>query len=743
MKKTEIGVAGMTCAACVRRVENNIRKGPGVAEVTVNLATESAMISYDEARTGVESLKGLVTEAGYEPYDIEEENADADKQRRGLELKKAATRFVISALLTAPVMIISMRHMPGFEWHMDDGSAGLILFALTTPVMFWAGLPFMNGAIKAAKQKTSDMNTLIAVGTLAAYVFSTVSLFAPSLVATEGETPPVYFETAAMIITLILMGKFLEIRARGRASDAISRLAALRPKTAHVMRDGTEIELEIAKVRVGDLVIVRPGETIPVDGIVAEGSSSVDESMVTGESIPVEKEAGGKVIGGSVNKAGALVSRVTSIGSRTVLSQIIRLVREAQGSKSPAQKLADTISSYFVPAVIGVALLTFAVWYFFGPEPKFTRALVSFVSVMIIACPCALGLATPTAIMVGTGKGAEFGAIIKNGEALEKAAALTTIVLDKTGTLTKGEPAVTIVSPAEGITESELLSLAAAVEKRSEHPLAQAIVKAAMERNLLIPDVKEFKSITGAGVEGKVDGAVVIVGSAKIMAGRDVELSLLAELTESITSRGATPLYVAKNGVVLGVIGAEDTLKPESREAVARLQNMGLEVVMITGDHPATAYAISADAGILKAMADMGPAGKTDEVARFQTEGYIVGMVGDGINDAPALAKADVGFAMGHGTDIAMEAGDITLITGNLNSVANAIALGEATLNTIHQNLFWAFAYNTLLIPVAAGVLYPFWGITLNPMFAAAAMAISSVTVVTNSLRLKSFKAES
>ncbi|MBI5815216.1 MAG: copper-translocating P-type ATPase [Nitrospinae bacterium] len=737
MDKIEIGVGGMTCASCVRRVENSIAKADGVAQVAVNLATESAMVTFDPAKTGPAAFKELIKQAGYQPYDIVEDNLDADRLRREEELRAARVKFASAAILTAPVMILSMRHMLGLGGAVPHAAANMLLFAFTTPVMFWAGRQFMSGAVKAAKQKTSDMNTLIAAGTLAAYLFSTVSAFAPELVASGGEMPPVYFETAAMIITLILMGKFLEIRARGQASDAIAKLAALRPKTARIVRNGVESVVEISAVRIGDIVIVRPGETVPVDGIVTEGESSVDESFITGESVPVEKTVGDKVTGGSINRAGAVVFRVASVGSRTVLAQIIRLVREAQGSKSPAQKLADVISSYFVPAVIGVAAITFAVWYFIGPEPKFTRALVSFVSVMIIACPCALGLATPTAIMVGTGKGAESGALVKNGEALEKAAAITTIVLDKTGTITKGEPSVTSIVAAAGVSETELLSMAAAVEKRSEHPLGQAIVRFATERGIAIPEVSGFKTITGAGVEGKVDGAAALVGSAKIMATREVDISALAKATESITSRGATPLYAARDGAILGVIGAEDTLKPESAPAIAKLRKMGLDVVMITGDHPATAFAIGSEAGIDSIMADMGPAGKADEVARFRAEGRIVAMVGDGINDAPALAAADVGFAMGHGTDIAMEAGGITLMSGNLGGVVTAIELGRATLRIIHQNLFWAFAYNVILIPVAAGALYPIWGVTLNPMLAAAAMALSSVTVVSNSLRLR------
>lgn len=739
-KKIEIGVAGMTCAACVRRVENSIKKGKGVSDAAVNLATESATVIYDPSAIGLDSIKELVSASGYQPYDISlEETSDEDKKRREEELNRAFRRLIVSASLTAPVMAIAMKDHIGLGWIMPAPVGNVFMFLLTTPVMFWAGAPFMTGAVKALKQKTSDMNTLIAVGTLAAYGYSIVSTFAPSLIAVEGGRPPVYFETAAMIITLILMGKWLEARARGRASEAISRLMGLRPRMARIIRDGAEAEIPISEVRIGDLVIVRPGESIPVDGTITEGASSVDESMITGESIPADKSVDDKVIGGSINKTGSFTFTATGVGSRTVLARIIRLVREAQGSKAPAQKLADLIASYFVPIVILIAVATFFVWHSVGPEPKFIRALVSFVAVLIIACPCALGLATPTAIMVGAGKGAEMGVLIKNGEALETAGKIDTIVLDKTGTITSGEPKVTSIVSAGGASEQEILSFAAAVERRSEHPLGEAVVRAADERAISVPDVMDFRYTTGAGVEGVVGGEKIAIGSARLMESSGADISSLAETITAMGRRGSTPLFVVRNGGVLGVIGVEDTIKPESAGAVEKFKRMGLSVAMITGDTEATARAIAEKVGIDRVLAGVPPEKKAEEVEKLQAEGRVVAMVGDGINDAPALARADVGFAIGAGTDIAMESGDITLMTGDLNGVVTAIRLGAATLKTIKQNLFWAFAYNTLLIPVAAGVLYPVWGITLNPMFAAAAMAFSSVTVVSNSLRLKTF----
>jgi len=644
--------------------------------------------------------------------------------------------------MTVPIMTISMQDKLGFTLKLGEWPEKISLFLLTSIVLFWMGSGFMTGAVKAFKARSADMNTLIAVGTLTAYSYSIVSLFAPRLIAVGGGEPPLYFETSAMIVTLILMGKYLEARAKGKATDAISKLMNLAPKTARVVRDGSEMEVEVKSVQVGDLVIVRPGESIPVDGEVTEGVSAVDEAMMTGESIPVDKKTGDRVIGGTINRTGSFTFRATQVGSATTLSKIVRLVREAQGSKAPAQKLADLIASYFVPVVMIIAVITFVVWYDFGPEPAFTLALVNFVAVMIIACPCALGLATPTAIMVGAAKGAESGALIKNGEALEKSAGITAIILDKTGTITTGEPEVASVFTTDGVTEKDLISTAATAEKRSEHPLGEAMVRYAAEKGLLIPDPDDFASATGSGVTATVKGAKVFVGSEKYMKENGLDTSLVKDESDRIAGDGMTPLFIAKDGAVIGVMGVSDKVKDGAKEAVGRFKEMGLDVALVTGDHPATAMAIAREVGIERVVSGARPEEKAEEARRLQAEGKVVAMVGDGINDAPALAAADIGFAIGAGTDIAIESSDITLMTGNLNGVVTAIRLGKATLRVIKQNLFWAFAYNTLLIPVAAGALYPIWGVTLNPMLAALAMAFSSVTVVSNSLRLKSFSAE-
>ncbi|VAX19635.1 Lead, cadmium, zinc and mercury transporting ATPase; Copper-translocating P-type ATPase [hydrothermal vent metagenome] len=740
-KKLEIGVSGMTCAACVRRVENFLKNGDGISDVTVNLATESATVAYDPSLADTDAIKNLVEGSGYKPFDLKE-SGEEETERRGKEQKTALVKFLLSCVLTVPVMAIAMAETIAGEAFFPYPFGLVIQFALTAPVLFWVGSQFYIGAFKALKSFTADMNTLVAVGTFSAFGYSAVATFAPHLISVGAEKPPVYFETAAMIITLILFGKYLELRAKGRASLAISRLMDLNPKMARVVKDGNEIKMPVAEVRIGDIISVRPGEALPVDGVVVSGGSSLNESMVTGESMPVEKRMGDKVIGGSINGTGAFEFRATGVGAQTVLAQIVRLVREAQGSKAPAQKLADVIASYFVPIVILIACATFFVWYSMGPEPKFIYALVSFVAVLIIACPCALGLATPTAIMVGTGKGAEHGVLIKNSEALENASHINTVLLDKTGTITTGKPQVTMTYANDGSSTLDLLRLAAAVEKRSEHPLAYAVVNEAKERGIDVPEALEFESTTGAGARALVEGCEVVIGSGKLMESRGVDLSNLHKAVAKITERGETPLYVTKNGKCAGVIAVGDSVKHDSATAVEALHKMGMKVIMITGDNEATAQAVADRVGIEKVLAEVLPSAKVSAIKKLQIEGHVVAMVGDGINDAPSLAQADVGFAIGAGTDIAKEASDITLMTGSLMGVVTAFRLGTATLKTIKQNLFWAFAYNTLLIPVAAGALYPVWGIMLNPMFAAFAMAFSSVTVVTNSLRLRSFKAD-
>lgn len=741
MEKVEIGVAGMTCAACVRRVESAIKEGNGIEDAAVNLATESATIVFDPSAIDQEKISDLIASAGYSPFEIIlESEGDPDKERREEEYRAAIRVFLIAALLTVPIMVLAMRELIGLGDLISNTPANIAMFALTSIVLFWSGAQFFSGAWHALKAKTSDMNTLITVGTLAAYGFSVVSTFAPETISVEGAAPPVYFETAAMIITLILAGKYLEARAKGKASEAISRLMGLRPKTALVTRDGEEMEIPISDVIVGDKIIVRPGETIPVDGKVLEGTSLIDEAMISGEPMPVEKTIGDKVVGGTVNGTGSFTFIATGVGKDTVLAQIIRMVRAAQGSKTKSQKLADLISSYFVPAVIAIAIITFVVWYKFGPEPSFVRALVAFVSVMIIACPCALGLATPTAIMVGTGKAAEYGVLAKNGESLENAAVLDTIALDKTGTITTGAPSVTGVISTWSVSEDEMIALAASVEKRSEHPIADALLKEAKKRDLKLYDVSDFTSLTGAGVKGVVEGDEIIIGSERIMRKHKIDVAPFGGGAAPFDSMSATILFVAQNGTMIGLMAVEDTVRESSKDAIAALQDRGLTVVMITGDRTESAVAMAKKVGVNRVLAEVAPGEKSTEIRKLQKEGRKVAMVGDGINDAPALATADVGFAIGAGTDIAMESGDITLMSSELSGVITAIALGKATLKTIKQNLFWAFAYNAALIPVAAGVLYPIWGITLNPMMAAAAMSISSFTVVTNSLRLRSFK---
>ena len=584
------------------------------------------------------------------------------------------------------------------------------------------------------------MNTLIAVGTSAAYIYSLIVTFLPHLFMVKGVMLDVYFDTSAAIIVLILLGRFLEARARGRTSEAIKKLIGLQPKTARVIRNGNELDIPVADVVAGDIVVVRPGEKLPVDGILKEGVSSVDESMVTGESLPIDKKVGDTVIGATINKTGTFRFEATKVGKDTVLAQIIRLVQEAQGSKPPIARMVDVVASTFVPVVILLAIITFIVWYFFGPPPAFTYAFLNFIAVLIIACPCALGLATPTSIMVGTGKGAEHGILIRGAEALEMAHHLDTIVLDKTGTLTRGEPSVTDIVESGEMTKREILFLAASAEKGSEHPLGEAVVRKAKEEGLILIEATDFQAIAGYGIEATVAGKRVLLGNRRLIEDRKIEGNGFTDRSEVLSSEGKSLMFLAIDGRVGGILAVADTLKANSKQAVEALHRMGLEVVMLTGDHERTANAIARQIGIDRVLAEVLPEMKAEEIRKLQGEGKRVGMVGDGINDAPALAQANVGFAMGTGTDVAMESSDITLIGGDLRGIVTAIALSKATIRNIKQNLFWAFAYNTILIPVAAGVLFPFFGILLNPIFAAGAMAFSSVTVVSNALRLRRFK---
>lgn len=676
-----------------------------------------------------------------------QEPVDEDALRRQKELRTIRRKFIFS--LIAGFAIMGLMFLP-VQWpwpHTVDlfgttfSTLFLIAFALSTPIQFWAGSQFYKGAWRAARHLSTNMNTLIAVGTSAAYLYSVFVTFFPDYVRALSLPSDVYYDTSTVIIGLILLGRFLEARAKGQTSEAIKKLMGMAPRTARVVRGEVEIDLPIEQVLVGDVLRVRPGDKVPVDGVVLEGRSAVDESMLTGESLPVDKEAGSQVIGATINKSGTFTMRATKVGKDTALAQIVKLVEEAQGSKAPIQRLADQISSYFVPVVLVLAALSFAVWYFFGPEPRFTFAFITLISVLIIACPCALGLATPTAIMVGTGKGAEHGVLIRGGEALENAYKINAIVLDKTGTLTRGKPSVTDVLTADGVHSQELLRLVASAERGSEHPLGEAIVIRANEMGLGLSPVSNFQAITGHGITGSVEGHTLLVGNTRLLASYNVALNGLSEQASTLALHGKTPMHVAVDGKHAGVIAVADTLKPESAEAVRELQALGLEVWMLTGDNEATARAIAAEVGITNVMAEVLPDQKVAKVKELQSRGKRVAMVGDGVNDAPALAQADLGIAIGTGADVAMEASDITLVGGDVRGVVTAIALSRRTIGTIRQNLFWAFFYNVVLIPVAMGVLYPLFGLLLNPIMAAAAMAMSSVSVVSNSLRLRGFKA--
>ncbi len=744
-KKSIFPVGGMTCASCIARVEEALSSVPGVISASVNLASEKATVEYLEG-TEPADMRRAVKDAGYElgPEVQALEDVTTAAQR---EIRALRNRFIVAAVLASTIMVLGF--VPSFA------GRPYLLWALATPVQFWSGWRFYRGAWGALKHRTSDMNTLIAVGTSVAYFYSLIAVILPSLFAAEMMELHLYFDTSAMIIALVLLGRFLEARARGRTSEALKKLIGMQPKRALVIREGEQKEISVEDVQVGDLILVRPGERIPVDGIVRQGYSSVDESMITGESIPVEKKVGDEVIGATINKTGSFQFEATKVGRDTTLARIVRMVEEAQGSKAPIQRLVDVIASYFVPAVIGIAIVTFVAWYFVGPAPALNFALLNFVAVLVIACPCALGLATPTAVIVGTGKGAEYGVLIRNGEALERAHQINTVLLDKTGTLTRGEPAVTDVIAAPFSSPGEVLQLAASTEHSSEHPLGEAVVRAATEKKFKLSPSSDFNAIPGQGVEALVAGRKLLLGNLKLMEERGFALNGLEKKATDLFQQGKTVMFLGWDSQVAGIIGLADTLKPGAREALQALREMGIQTAMLTGDNRRTAEAIARDAAIDRVLAEVLPEHKAGEVKRLQEEGMAVAMVGDGINDAPALAQADIGIAIGTGTDVAMETGDITLISGDLMGVATAISLSKRTMRTIKQNLFWAFAYNTALIPVAAGVLYLLFGQSgvpsglhfilgdygfLNPMLAAAAMAASSITVVSNSLRLRRFK---
>ena len=735
--QADLAITGMTCANCVATVEKGLAKLPGVLDVAVNLATEHAQIRYLPGEVDRRQLIEQVERIGYGVVEVQgEELEDAERLARQQEVDRQTRLLTVGVLFSLPLFLLSMAR--------DFGLLGMwghqpwvnyLMWVMATPVQFYVGWQYYQGGFKALRNGSANMDVLVALGSSVAYLYSVAVVL--------GLAPGhVYFETAAAIITLIVLGKLLEARAKGRTSEAIKKLMGLRAKTARVVRQGQEADISVDSVIVGDLVIVRPGEKIPVDGLVRQGHSAVDESMITGESLPVDKGPGDRLVGASLNKQGLLQFEATAVGRETALAQIIRLVEQAQASKAPIQRLADQVAAIFVPAVVLTALLTFGVWYWLVPGAGFVDALVRLVAVLVIACPCAMGLATPTAIMVGTGKGAERGILFRNSAALERAHHLTTIVLDKTGTITTGQPAVTDVISSGGHSHDEVLRLAASGEWGSEHPLGAAIVRAAQQAELALSDVAEFTSLTGRGVRATVDGRQLLIGNLRLMNEAGVQLNGLEAKATELESGAKTTMWLALDNRAAGLIAVADTIKDSSQAAIDELRRMDLQVAMITGDNQATAQSIATQLGIDRVFAEVQPGEKAAYVERLQAEGQVVAMVGDGINDAPALAQADIGIAIGTGTDVAMETADVTLMRGDLRSVPEALRLSRATIGTIRQNLFWAFGYNTILIPIAAGVLYPFgWAPAflrqLHPILAAFAMAGSSVSVIANSLRLK------
>ena len=737
-------IEGMTCAACAKTIERVTKKLDGVVESNVNYATEKLNITYEPSKVRISDIKKAIEKAGYKATE-EEVTVDADKEMKEKEIKLLWKKFIISVIFSVPLLIITMGHMFGgaigfqlpeiIDPMVNPRTFAIVQLILVLPVII-AGHKFFTVGFKSLIRRSPNMDSLIAMGTSAAFlygIFAIVQIFKGNI----DYAYDLYFESAAVIITLITLGKYLEAVTKGKTSEAIKKLMGLAPKTAIIIRDGKEVETPIEEVEVGDIILVKPGEKMPVDGEVVEGITSVDESMLTGESIPVEKNVGDKIIGASINKNGSIKYKATRVGKDTALAQIIKLVEDAQGSKAPIAKMADIISGYFVPVVISIALISAFAWYMSGETGVF--ALTIFISVLVIACPCALGLATPTAIMVGTGKGAEYGILIKSGAALETAYKIKTIVFDKTGTITEGKPKVTDVVVANDVTEEYLLQLAASAEKGSEHPLGEAIVKEADERGLEFKKLDFFKAIPGHGIEVKIDGNTILLGNRKLIVESNISFESLEGTSHKLAGEGKTPMYVTINGNMAGIIAVADTVKENSKKAIEKLHKMGIEVAMITGDNKRTAEAIGKQVGIDRILAEVLPQDKANQVKILQAEGNKVAMVGDGINDAPALAQADIGIAIGSGTDVAIESADIVLMRSDLMDVPTAIQLSKKTILNIKENLFWAFGYNTLGIPVAMGILYIFGGPLLNPIIAAAAMSFSSVSVLLNALRLKRF----
>jgi Cu+-exporting ATPase len=739
VEQTVLEISGMSCASCVGRVEAALKAAEGVTDASVNLASETATVNFLQGSTTPAALANVVTKAGYAATPRSKTSAVVD--RKADEAAALARRFLIALVLTLPVFVIEMgsHFVPGMH-HWVVATIGLqtswlIQFGLVTAVLAWPGRGFFEKGVPSLLKGTPDMNALVAIGTAAAWAFSTVATFLPSVLP-EG-TRAVYFEAAAVIVTLILLGRWLEARAKGRTGEAIRKLVGLQPKTALVLRDGEAVETDIEVIAVGDIVRVRPGERIALDGIVADGTTFVDESMITGEPVPVEKSQGASVTGGTVNGTGAFSFKVTQTGADTMLAQIIQMVEDAQGAKLPIQDLVNKITMYFVPAVLVMAVLTVVAWLVFGPDPALGFALVAGVAVLIVACPCAMGLATPTSIMVGTGRAAEMGVLFRKGDALQALQDAQIIAFDKTGTLTEGRPELTEFTLCEGFDEASVLTTVASVEAMSEHPIAQAIVRAAKARGLDLQSLDDFESLTGFGVQARIDGKTVLIGADRLMLREGVATEGLATRATQIATEGQTPLYVAIDGILAGLIGVSDPVKPATPQAIAALRAMGKQVAMITGDNAATAQVIAGKLGIDHVVAEVLPEGKVAALNDLRSKGARLAYVGDGINDAPALAVADVGIAIGTGTDVAIESADVVLMSGDIGGVVNAFEISRSTMRNIRENLFWAFAYNTALIPVAAGGLYIFGGPLLSPMLAAGAMALSSVFVLSNALRLR------